>query len=248
MAEFAPAIILAYPQLGENIGAAARAMKNFGLTDLRLIAPRDGWPNPKAFHMASGADDILHHARISEDFEQACGDLQRLYATTGRDRYMVKPILTPHAAAAEMRAMAPTRCGILFGPERTGLTNDLVSRAECVVEIPANPEHPSLNLAQSVVIASYEWFQSGLVREGNILDFGPSQPASHSEIEGFFGHLEEELAAHDFFKAADKRPGIMRNIRNLYLRAQLTDQDVRTLRGVLRCLTEDPSVYKKTKG
>ncbi|MGH7091855.1 MAG: RNA methyltransferase, partial [Stellaceae bacterium] len=155
-----PAIVLVEPQLGENIGTAARAMYNCGLTDLRLVRPRDGWPNAKAQAAASGADPVLDRARLYDSVEAAIAELTRVYATTARDRYMVKRMLTPRAAATELRDFAAQgeACGILFGPERTGLLNVHVAAADTVVTVPLNPAFSSLNLAQAVLIVGYEWF------------------------------------------------------------------------------------------
>ncbi len=157
-----PAIILVAPQLGENIGTAARAMFNCGLTDLRLVRPRDGWPSKKAQAAASGADLVLDKAHLFETVEDAIAGLTRVYATTARDRYMVKRVLTPRAAAAEIRALmaAGEACGILFGPERTGLLNEHIALADTVLNVPLNPAFSSLNLAQAVLLVGYEWFAS----------------------------------------------------------------------------------------
>src|SRR5579885_788446 len=158
-----PAIILVEPQLGENIGTTARAMFNCGLTDLRLVKPRDGWPNEKAVAAASGADPVLEKARVYARVEDAIAGLRRLYATTARDRYMVKRILTPRAGAAEIRALMAQgeACGILFGPERTGLLNEHIALADTVISAPLNPAFSSLNLAQAVLVVGYEWFTAG---------------------------------------------------------------------------------------
>src|SRR6266446_10813523 len=155
-----PAIVLVNPQLGENIGTATRAMFNCGLTDLRLVAPRDGWPSDKARSAASGADSVIDAARLFDTVEAALGDLQRVYATTARDRFMVKRVVTPRQAAGEMRRFvaAGEGCGILFGPERAGLVNDHVSLADTVISVPLNPAFSSLNLAQAVLLVGYEWF------------------------------------------------------------------------------------------
>ncbi len=232
-----PAIILVGPQLGENIGTAARAMLNCGLTDLRLVAPRDGWPNPQAWAPAVGAHGVLEQARVFPTLTTAVADLRRVYATSARHRDMVKPVLTPRQAAAEIHAKSVQgeRSGILFGPERTGLSNDEVVLAHRLVEVPLNPDFSSLNLAQAVLILAYEWWQARPASES------PAQPsgvllATHAELTGFYAHLERALDATGFFKTPELRPSMVRNLRNLFLRADLTEQEVRTLHGVLTAL------------
>ena len=233
--EGGPAIILVEPQLGENIGTAARAMYNCGLTELRLVRPRDGWPNKKAIAAASGADTVLQQARLFGSLEEAIADLRHVYATTARDRYMVKRILTPRRGAAEMRAFMGRgeACGILFGPERTGLVNDHIALADTVLTVPLNPAFSSLNLAQAVLLVGYEWFTSGDETPGEMLVTGHSKPAIKEELLRFFGHFEEELDRSGFLRTSDKRPGMIRNLRNLFQRAQCTAQELRTLHGVI---------------
>ena len=230
-----PVIILVDPQLGENIGTAARAMLNCGLTELRLVRPRDGWPNEKAVSAASGADCVLKEARLFDRVEDAIADLRHVYATTARDRYMVKRILTPRVAAAEMRQFMTggEGCGILFGPERTGLVNDHIALADTVLTVPLNPAFSSLNLAQAVLLIGYEWFTAGDETPGAQLVTGHSQTATKEELLRFFGHFEEELDRSGFLRTADKRPGMIRNLRNLFQRAQPTAQELRTLHGVI---------------
>jgi tRNA/rRNA methyltransferase len=233
--EGGPAVILVEPQLGENIGTAARAMYNCGLTELRLVRPRDGWPNKKAIAAASGADIVLQQARLFDSVEKAIADLRHVYATTARDRYMVKRILTPRRAAAEMRGFMARGegCGILFGPERTGLVNDHIALADTVLTVPLNPAFSSLNLAQAVLVVGYEWFTAGDETPGELLVTGHSRPATKEELLRFFGHFEEELDRSGFLRTADKRPGMIRNLRNLFQRAQCTAQELRTLHGVI---------------
>ncbi|HEX4111321.1 MAG TPA: RNA methyltransferase [Stellaceae bacterium] len=230
-----PAIILVEPQLGENIGTAARAMFNCGLIDLRLVKPRDGWPNDKAVAAASGADPVLEQARLYGRVEDALADLRHVYVTTARDRYMVKRVMTPRAAAGEMRASmaAGNACGILFGPERTGLFNDDIALGDRVIRVPLNPGFSSLNLAQAVLLVGYEWFQSGDETPPDELVVGHSRPATKEELHRFFGHFEEALAQSGFLRTADKRPGMVRNLRNLFQRAECTEQELRTLHGVI---------------
>ena len=234
-----PAIILVAPQLGENIGTAARAMLNFGLTDLRLVAPRDGWPNPNARASASGADIVIDAARVFETTEAAVADLELVLATTARTRDMLKVIHTPKSAAGALRAQiaGDGLGGILFGPERTGLHNDDVALADAIVSVPVNPGFASLNLAQCVLLMSYEWFLSGDERPEAQLDFLDTRPADKQELVGFFEHLEGALDASGFYRTPEKRPGMVRNIRNLFQRARLSEQEVRTLRGIVASLT-----------
>jgi tRNA/rRNA methyltransferase len=230
-----PAIILVAPQLGENIGTAARAMFNCGLDDLRLVRPRDGWPSDKAVAAASGADRVLEAARLYDRAGDAIADLHQVYVTTARDRDMVKRVMTPRAAAAEMRQfMAAGRaCGIVFGPERTGLVNDEIALGDRVIRVPLNPAFSSLNLAQAVLIVGYEWFAAGDATPPAELVAGHSRPATKEELLRFFDHFEAALDQSGFLRTADKRPGMVRNLRNLFQRAELTEQELRTLHGVV---------------
>jgi tRNA/rRNA methyltransferase len=230
-----PAIILVEPQLGENIGTAARAMMNCGLDDLRLVRPRDGWPNDKAVSAASGADRVLAKARLYPTVEAAIGDLVHVYASSARDRYMVKRELTPRRAAEEMRGFltAEEPCGVLFGPERTGLVNDDIALAEAVVTVPLNPAFSSLNLAQAVLIIGYEWYTAQTELRPERLHTGHSRPANKQELLRFFEHFEEALVDSGFLRHPDKRPSMTRNLRNLFQRAQCTEQELRTLHGII---------------
>jgi len=240
-AEAAPAIILVRPQMGENIGAAARAMKNFALAEMRLVDPRDGWPNEKAVAMSSRADDILTDASLHPTTPAAVADLQYVYATTARRRDMEKPTLTPRQAVADMRTRlaAGERVGVLFGAEKAGLDNDDVALANAIVYIPANPAFSSLNLGQAVLLLGYEWYQAAL-DDGDIAPALPAgrdgEPARFDELVNFFERLEGELDRHGFLKPPEKRPTMVRNIRNLFQRAGLTGQEVRTLHGVVSAL------------
>ncbi len=231
-----PAIILVRPQLGENIGTAARAMMNFGLGDLRLVRPRDGWPNIKAVNAAAGATEVLDNLRLYDSVAEAVADLRHVLATTARPRYMLKPALTPRRAAAEMRgwAAAGEATGVLFGRERTGLDNDDVARADAILTVPINPAYGSLNLAQAVLLVGYEWFQAQAADAPEVeLAEGRTRPATRGEIENFFRHLERELDACGFLRNKEKRPSMVRNIRNLFLRAGLFEQEVQTLHGIV---------------
>src|SRR5882672_5987752 len=230
-----PAIILIEPQLGENIGTAARAMANCGLDDLRLVRPRDGWPSDRAVAAASGADRVLDKARLYPDVPAAIADLKHVYAATARDRYMVKRELTPRRAAEEMRGFlgAGEPCGILFGPERTGLVNDDIALADTVLMVPLNPAFSSLNLAQAVLLVGYEWFTMRETPPVETMHTGHSRPANKAELIRFFEHFEEALVESGFLRDPLKRPSLFRNLRNLFQRAGCTEQELRTMHGVI---------------
>jgi len=230
-----PAIILVEPQLGENIGTAARAMMNCSLDDLRLVCPRDGWPSAKAVAAASGADMVLDNARLYPSIAAATADLVHVYASTARDRGMVRREVTPRQAAAEMHAhlAAGEACGVLFGPERTGLLNDDLTLADTVLTVPLNPGFSSLNLAQAVLIVGYEWFIAAAEAPSETLHTGLSRPATKAELFNFFEHLEEELVKNGFLRNRDSRPSMVRNLRSLFQRAHCTEQELRTLHGVV---------------
>lgn len=235
----APAIILARPQLGENIGAAARAMKNFGLSDLRLVAPRDGWPNEKATAMAAGAADIVEQARVFPTLPAALADLHLILATTARERGVAKPVLTPAEAASRLRAAstAGQMTGLLFGSERSGLDNEELSRTHAVITIPTS-DFSSLNLGQAVLLLGHEWFRAADATPPVQIDHGPlASPATGAEMEHLFAHLEAELLKSGFLFPPDKAASMMRNIRAMLTRADFTDQEVRTLRGMIVALS-----------
>jgi tRNA/rRNA methyltransferase len=234
-----PAVILVEPQMGENIGAAARAMANCGLQDLRLVNPRDGWPNVIAERAAVGAFDLLDPVRLFSSTKDALYDLTLVYATTARDRRMVKPILTPRSAALAARAHLAQggRAGLLFGPERMGLVNDDLSLADALVTVPLNPAFNSLNLGQAVLLMGYEWLMAGDATPSEHTPFNGALPASKEELHNFFAHLERELDACGFLRNEEARPNMVRNLRNMWQRAQLTDQEIRTLHGVVKELS-----------
>ena len=237
-----PRMVLARSQLGENIGASARAMLNCGLTDMALVAPRDAWPNERAVAMASGADVVLDRAVVHGDLAAAVADLHHVYATTARGRDMTKRVVTPRAAAAEMRAAVARGegVGVVFGPERTGLTNDDVALAQTVIHVPLNPSYASLNLAQAVLLVGYEWFQAGVEGVAEELVMAGSRPATRDEVVNFTTRLEGALDERGFFHVAEMRPSIARNLRNLFQRLPLTEQEVRTLQGVVSSLMKGP--------
>jgi len=244
-----PAIILVQPQLGENIGTAARAMLNCGLDDLRLVRPRDGWPSDKAIAAASGADRVLENARLYPSVPAAISGLVHVYAATARDRGMVRREVTPRQAAAEMRTWlgAGETCGVLVGPERTGLVNDDVALADTVLTVPLNPAFSSLNLAQAVLIIGYEWFTSGAEGPPEVLHRGGSRPATKEELLNFFDHLEEELENKGFLRNRESRPSMVRNLRSLFQRAQCTEQELRTLHGVVTAFAGPRERKQKTR-
>ncbi|MEL6299375.1 MAG: RNA methyltransferase [Pseudomonadota bacterium] len=248
-AEQGPAVILVAPQIAENIGMVARAMANFGLDELRVTEPRDGWPSEKARATASGAATIVDGAQIFDGLSAAKEDLHYVVATTARQRDMRKPILTPEQAAAEIRARSADgqRCGLVFGRERNGLESDEVASCDAVVMIPVNPKFASLNLAQAVLLLGYAWFSAseaatlGRVtsRDRRIapgLHLGHDVPAKHAELERFFEHLERELDTRGFFTPPERRHVTSRNLRSMFLRMDATAQEVRTLRGIIATL------------
>ena len=236
----APTIILVRPQLGENIGMAARAMLNCGLSSLRLVAPRDGWPNPKAERAASGADVVLDKAKVFDTVEAAVADLGRVVATTARDRELSQLILTPRHAAAEMRGWTAEgdKVGILFGPERTGLTNDDMVQADTALSIPLNPQFSSLNIAQAVLLVGYEWFKRAT--SGALPHAMPerSERASQHQMQAFFDNLVRELDKVEFLRPAEKRDTMLVNLRNIFTRMEPTKQDMHTLHGVVMAIAE----------
>ncbi|MDP1670837.1 MAG: RNA methyltransferase [Alphaproteobacteria bacterium] len=233
-----PCVILVRPQLGQNIGMAARAMANFGLSDLRIVAPREGWPNEWAIKAASGADWVLEDARLFDTVEAAVADIHYLVATTARLREMLKPVVTAEAAAREMRTKTAQglRCGIMFGPERSGLENDDATLAQAVLRIPVDPRFTSINLAQAVLLTGYEWFRLADTTPPERFDPGNTWPASNAELVALFEHLERELDTAGFLFPPEKRPAMVRNLRNIFMRAGLMEQDVRALRGVVTSL------------
>ncbi|MFC3072899.1 RNA methyltransferase [Shinella pollutisoli] len=234
-----PAIILVHPQLGENIGMVARAMANFGLAELRLVNPRDGWPSEKAVSAASKADHVIAAAEVYPSLEAAVADLEFVYATTARDRYGYKAVRSPVVAAGDLltRFRAGQRTGILFGRERTGLTNEEIALADELVTFPVNPAFASLNLAQAVLLMSYEWMKSGLASvETTPFSALPQRPAKKDELQGLFDHVEEALEARGYFRPADKKPKLVENLRTILTRPSFTGSEIQVLRGVVSCL------------
>ena len=236
----APAVILSHPQIGENIGAAARAMKNFGLTDLRLVAPQCRWPNERAQALASGAGDILAAARVYPDIAAALADIRLVLATTARARDVVREILTPEAAARRLQAAAAegVASALLFGGERAGLTNDELSLAEAVITIPT-AEFSSLNLGQAVLLIGHEWLKAADTTPASRTRKTIAVPSTRQELIDLFEHLERELDAGGFFFPAAKKETMVRNIRAMILRSGLSDQQVRTIRGMIVALVKN---------
>jgi tRNA/rRNA methyltransferase len=235
-----PVVILVEPQLGENIGAAARAMANFGLARLRLVKPKQAWPNDKAHMMAAGADRVLDGAVLYENVASAIADCSFVLATTARSHDQAKPVVSAADAAAEMapRIAAGETVGILFGRERNGLENDEVALADRIVTLPVNPAFASLNLAQAVVIVAYEWFK---LQSGGTLPFTMPQkspPAGKEQLLAFFASVEGELEKVEFFRPPDKRETMQINLRNIFTRMAPTQQDIQTLHGVLMSIAE----------
>jgi tRNA/rRNA methyltransferase len=246
--EGGPAVVLVRPQLAVNIGMCARAMANFGLSDLRLVAPREGWPTrdpvyrEASYAAAAGAAYLLDGARLYETVREAIADLSFVYAATARERGQMKPVITPAAAMPRSAAgvAAGERHGVMFGPERTGLDNDDVALADAILTFPVNPAYASLNLAQAVLLTGYEWFRAA---HGDAIPFDTSErspPASREMTLAFFDFLERELDERQFFRPETKKPVMSRNLRNMFHRMNLTEQDVRTLWGMVVRLVEGP--------
>jgi len=231
-----PAIVLVRPQLGENIGKAARAMLNFGLTDLRLVAPRDGWPNPAAGPAASGADPVLEKARVFDTVADAVADCAHVYATTVRKRGLVIPVISPEEAGREIHGNdGPS--AILFGAERSGLETDEVALARKIVTVPVNPDFRSLNLAQAVILIAYEW--SKQVELAVPTESGEMESrAPQAQLEGLIGQLYEALEAADYFHPPDRTPATQNTIRTILTKAGWSSREVQALRGIVRALAE----------
>lgn len=239
-----PVLILVRPQLGENIGAAARAMSNFGLSELRLVAPRDGWPNKKALHMAAGAESIIEAAKIYDNTAAALHDIQLAYATTARPRDIEKRVTDAAGAMREARASvkAGTRVAFVFGPERTGLENDDIGWCDTLVTISTAPGNSSLNLAQSAVILLYEWFRQG---QGASVHKPLPEAAPKKDWDALFKQLEIYLDEANYYRAAHKKPLMWQNMKNMLLRGAWSEQEVRTFRGMLRILWEGRQPRKR---
>ncbi len=228
-----PVIVLVRPQLGENIGKAARAMLNFGLVEMRLVSPRDGWPNPMAGPAASGADVVLERAVVFDSVADAVADCAHVYATTVRKRGVTKPVVTPEGAARAMHA-ATERSAILFGPERSGLETEDVALSRTIITVPINPEFGSLNLAQAVILVAYEWSKGEALAQPSLTPIDP--PAPHGELEGMIAQLDDMLERANFFFPPDRVVTSKRTLRTLLTKPGWSSQEVRTMRGVLSAL------------
>ncbi len=230
-----PIVILVRPQLADNIGAVARAMANGGLFHLRLVSPRDGWPQEKAWRNASGAQKLLDALTVHDTVADATADLHHVYATCPRPRHIVKPVLTARGAAAELREITGRnlKCGLLFGPERAGLDNDDMAESDALIRFPMNPAFTSLNLAQAVMVMAYEWWQTHDETPPRFLMTNESSVATKRMLDNFLTHLVDQLDACGFLRNAPKRPGMVRNLRHLFQRGEVTEQELRTLHGVV---------------
>ncbi|MDR1026052.1 MAG: RNA methyltransferase [Lactobacillus sp.] len=229
-----PQIILIKPQLAENIGMTARAMMNCGLDDLRLVTPKESHLSDKAISASSGADEILKNATVYNSTREAIADLEHVYATTARRRDMIKNIFTPEAFVKEIS----DNTGILFGPERTGLENDDIALADAIIEIPLNPKHTSLNLSQAVLIIGYEWYKSQTSQPDKQLVTNKTKVASKEQLLSFLDMLEKKMDSQGRKISPEKRPRMIRNLHNIFNRAELTEQEINTLLGMFN-LTKD---------
>lgn len=234
-ADLQPAFVLIRPQMGENIGAAARGMWNFGLDRMRIIAPRDGWPNQKAVAMASGAGRLLDEAQIFEDTSAAIADCEYVYATTARPRGLTKLVLTPEAAMRDARARIAEgqKVAVMFGPERSGMENDDIARANAIISVPVNPAFASLNLAQCVLLTGYEWRREAVAVEASRVD-AAGDMAAQIEIEKLGEHYQDRLEAAGFFYPEHKAENMKVNLRNMWSRMPMTRADVQMLHGMMR--------------
>jgi tRNA/rRNA methyltransferase len=228
-----PVIVLVRPQLGQNIGKAARAMLNFGLTEMRLVAPRDGWPNPEAGPAASGADVVLEQAQVFDTVQHAIADCSLIFASTVRRRDLVMPVVGPEEMADQIAAL-PERSAILFGPERSGLETEDVALANAIVTVPINPDFGSLNLAQAVILLAYEWSKRGELSQPTVKELEPRAP--HGELEGLIGQLNEELEAKGYFHPPSRTQATKNTLRTIFTKTGWSSREVKAVRGVIRAL------------
>jgi tRNA/rRNA methyltransferase len=229
----APVIVLVRPQLGQNIGKSARAMLNFGLTELRLVAPRDGWPNPDAGPSASGADVVLEQAKVFATAQEAVADCSAVYAATVRRRELVMPVIGPEDMAATITASSE-RSAILFGPERSGLETEEVALANAIVTVPINPKFASLNLAQAVILLAYEWSKHGELAQPPAREIEPFAP--HGEVEGLIGQVNDELDAKGYFHPPSRTPATKNTLRTIFTKTGWSSREVKAVRGIIRAL------------
>jgi len=230
-----PVIVLVRPQLGENIGKAARAMLNFGLTDLRLVAPRDGWPNPSAGPAASGADVVLAQAQVFGTLAEAVADCSTVYASTVRRRELVMAVIRPEEMAQRIGADAG-RSAILFGPERSGLATEDVATADAIVTVPINPGFGSLNLAQAVILLAYEWSRAQGLAQPTLREAEPAAP--HADVEGLIGHLDDELDSAGYFFPPERARVTRNTIRTIFTKTGWSTREINAVRGMLRALVD----------
>lgn len=228
-----PVIVLVRPQLGQNIGKAARAMLNFGLTEMRLVAPRDGWPNPDAGPAASGADVVLEQAQVFDTVEDAIADCSQVFASTVRRRDLVMPVLGP-AEMADRIAGSRERSAILFGPERSGLETEDVALSNAIVTVPINPDFGSLNLAQAVILLAYEWSRRSSLAQPTVKELEP--PAPHGELEGLIGQLNQELKSKGYFHPPSRTQATKNTLRTIFTKTGWSSREVKAVRGVIRAL------------
>jgi tRNA/rRNA methyltransferase len=228
-----PVFVLVRPQLGQNIGKAARAMLNFGLTEMRLVAPRDGWPNPDAGPAASGADIVLEQARLFDTTADAIADCNLVFASTVRRRDLVMPVLGPEEMGDRIAA-SPGRTAILFGPERSGLETEEVALANAIVTVPINPQFGSLNLAQAVILLAYEWSRRSRLAQPPAKELEP--PAPHGELDGLIGQLNGELDAKGYFHPPSRREATENTLRTIFTKTNWSSREVKAIRGVVRAL------------
>ena len=238
-----PVIVLVQPQLGQNIGKAARAMLNFGLTEMRLVAPRDGWPNPDAGPSASGADIVLQQAQVFETVHDAIADCATVFASTVRRRDLIMPVLGPEEMAEQIAA-SPGRSAILFGAERSGLSTEDVALAQSIVTVPINPEFGSLNLAQAVILLAYEWSKRSSLAQPTAKDTEP--PAAHGEVDGLIVHLDEELERKGYFHPPSRTQATKNTIRTIFTKTGWSSREVKAVRGIIRALVDPARNRAKT--
>jgi tRNA/rRNA methyltransferase len=229
-----PVIVLVRPQLGQNIGKAARAMLNFGLTEMRLVAPRDGWPNPDAGPSASGADIVLEQAQVFGSVQDAIADCSTVFASTVRRRDLVVPVVGPGEMAARIVAAPGGPSSILFGPERSGLETEDVALANAIVTVPINPEFGSLNLAQAVILLAYEWSQHRELAQPTAKDL--ETPAPHGELDGLIAQLDVELEAKGYFHPPSRTQSTKNTIRTIFTKTGWSSREVKAIRGIIRAL------------
>lgn len=228
-----PVIVLVRPQLGQNIGKAARAMLNFGLSEMRLVAPRDGWPNPDAGPAASGADTVLEQAKVFDTVEEAIADCSTIFASTVRRRDLVMPVVAPDEMA-DWIAASSARSAILFGPERSGLETEDVALADAIVTVPINPDFGSLNLAQAVILLAYEWSKRTALAQPTAKEGEPAAP--HGELDALIRHLDEELVAKGYFHPPSRTQATRNTIRTIFTKTGWSSREVKAVRGIIRAL------------